>query len=477
MISNLGKLTTDRRMGWGPRAERAGVGGPLAVGGRGVTKMVEVEELELLSPAEEEEEDISYDDLKKRMWKDRNLMEKLKQKKRDNKDVVSLASHRAEASRRKKMARSQDSVLKYMMKIMEVCKAKGFVYGIVPEKGKPITGSSDSLRRWWKETVQFDQTAPNAVTDYLTLAAAAAELIEKEPSSLLHMLQELQDTTLGSLLSALMQHCVPPQRRFPLEKGIAPPWWPTGTELWWGEQGAAHEHGAPPYRKPHDLRKSWKVSVLAAVIKHMSPDLGRVRRLARHSKCLQDKMMAKETDTWSRVLSQEEALLNIKDLNISEDQEASGSKTTKRKGDFMEPSNRVYTCQNSSCPKSDASFGFIDKKSRTGHEIQCLNRSATQEPGQIAGDMISMLVTSTNTTSEDDYSVSSRGDDSHWMDYLWFERMQHEFNSSRSFDEDDDTAIVLNQSPESNQSDNVCQSTFSVWDMGCEDKDIYMFDY
>ncbi|KAJ4908590.1 putative ETHYLENE INSENSITIVE 3-like 4 protein [Raphanus sativus] len=293
-------------------------------------------------------------------------MEKLKQKKRDNKDVVSLASHRAEASRRKKMARSQDSVLKYMMKIMEVCKAKGFVYGIVPEKGKPITGSSDSLRRWWKETVQFDQTAPNAVTDYLTLAAAAAELIEKEPS---------------------------------------------------------------------------------------------------------------KTDTWSRVLSQEEALLNIKDLNISEDQEASGSKTTKRKGDFMEPSNRVYTCQNSSCPKSDASFGFIDKKSRTGHEIQCLNRSATQEPGQIAGDMISMLVTSTNTTSEDDYSVSSRGDDSHWMDYLWFERMQHEFNSSRSFDEDDDTAIVLNQSPESNQSDNVCQSTFSVWDMGCEDKDIYMFDY
>ena len=175
--------------------------------------MVEVEELEPLSPAEEEgEEDISYDDLKRRMWKDRNLMEKLKQQKRQSNDVVSLASHRAEASRRKKMACSQDSVLKYMMKIMEVCKAKGFVYGIVPEKGKPITGSSDSLRRWWKETVQFDQTTRNAVSDYITLAvAAAAELIEKEPSSLLHMLQELQDTTPGSLLSALMQ------------RGIAPP--------------------------------------------------------------------------------------------------------------------------------------------------------------------------------------------------------------------------------------------------------------
>ncbi|CAN6974123.1 unnamed protein product [Brassica oleracea var. botrytis] len=327
--------------------------------------MVEVEELEPLSPAEEEgEEDISYDDLKRRMWKDRNLMEKLKQQKRESNDVVSLASHRAEASRRKKMARSQDSVLKYMMKIMEVCKAKGFVYGIVPEKGKPITGSSDSLRRWWKETVQFDQTAPNAVSDYITLAvAAAAELIEKEPSR-------------------------------------------------------------------------------------------RVRRLARQSKCLQDKMMAKETDTWSRVLNQEEALLNIKDLKISEDQEASGSET-KRKGDFMEPSKR------------------------------CLNRSTTQEPSQSTGDMISILVTSTNVTIEDDYSVSSSAmgkqdvddDGRNWMDYLWFERMQPEFNSSRRFDDDEDNAMVLNQSPESNQSDNVSQSTFSVWDMGCEDRDIYMFDY
>lgn len=193
--------------------------------------MVEVEELEPL----EDEEEISYDDLKRRMLKDRNLMEMLEQRKRCQNDAVSLTTHGAEASRRKKMARSQDSVLKYMMKIMEVCQAKGFVYGIVPEKGKPITGSSDSLRRWWKENVQFDQTTPNAISDYLTLAAAdAVELMENKPSSLLHMLQELQDTTLGSLLSALMQHCVPPQRRFPLEKGIAPPWWPTGTELWWG---------------------------------------------------------------------------------------------------------------------------------------------------------------------------------------------------------------------------------------------------
>lgn len=36
-----------------------------------------------------------------------------------------------------------------------------------------------------------------------------------------------------------------------------------------GEQGMSQEHGPPPYRKPHDLKKAWKVSVLASVIKHV----------------------------------------------------------------------------------------------------------------------------------------------------------------------------------------------------------------
>ncbi|KFK28195.1 hypothetical protein AALP_AA8G484700 [Arabis alpina] len=422
------------------------------------------------------------------------------------------------------MARSQDSVLKYMMKIMEVCKAQGFVYGIVPEKGKPVTGSSDSLRRWWKENVQFDQTAPNAVSDYLTLAAAqlisASENLD--PNSYIHMLHELQDTTLGSLLSALMQHCVPPQRRFPLEKGLAPPWWPTGTELWWGEQGAAaFEHGPPPYRKPHDLRKAWKVSVLAAVIKHMSPNLEQVRRLARQSKCLQDKMMAKETDTWSRVLNQEEALL--KRLKISDDEEEEDQERArfvsldqedcflvaqdqeqrkgkridqesslnayilvdqdqeqfgnKRKGEFMEQEamlSNVYTCQNSSCPSSDVSLGFVDKNLRTGHEIKCLY--GTQ--GSVGSDGFVQSM----TTSDDDYGASSKAvdareyhsQDGNWLDYLWFERL-HDLNCSVQGFEDQTTAMDLNQLPdhsESNQTMN--EEDFSLWDMGYEDKDIYM---
>lgn len=51
--------------------------------------------------------------------------------------------------------------------------------------------------------------------------------------------------------------------------------------------GVAKGSAAPPYKKPHDLKKVWKVGVLTSVIKHMSPDIGKIRKLVRQSKCLQ----------------------------------------------------------------------------------------------------------------------------------------------------------------------------------------------
>ena len=46
-----------------------------------------------------------------------------------------------------------------MLKMMEACCAQGFVYGIVPENGKPVGGASDNLRASWS----FDRNAPVAV--------------------------------------------------------------------------------------------------------------------------------------------------------------------------------------------------------------------------------------------------------------------------------------------------------------------------
>ena len=162
------------------------------------------------------------------MWKDRIKLKRIKERQK-------LAAQQAaekekpkqmsDQARRKKMSRAQDGILKYMLKLMEVCKARGFVYGIIPEKGKPVSGASDNIRAWWKEKVKFDKNGPAAITKYEAecLAKVKEERIQKGNSQ--SILQDLQDATLGSLLSSLMQHCDPPQRKYPLEKGVPPPWW------------------------------------------------------------------------------------------------------------------------------------------------------------------------------------------------------------------------------------------------------------
>ncbi|KAI4305840.1 hypothetical protein L6164_029182 [Bauhinia variegata] len=256
------------------------------------------------------DEEIDLDELERRMWRDKMRHKRLKEQSKAKEGIDSARQRQSqEQARRKKMSRAQDGILKYMLKMMEVCKAQGFVYGIIPEKGKPVTGASDNLREWWKDKVRFDRNGPAAIAKYQADNAIPGKndgcnAIGPTP----HTLQELQDTTLGSLLSALMQHCDPPQRRFPLEKGLPPPWWPTGNEEWWPQIGLPKDQGPPPYKKPHDLKKAWKVGVLTAVIKHMSPDIAKIRKLVRQSKCLQDKMTAKESATWLAIINQEEAL-------------------------------------------------------------------------------------------------------------------------------------------------------------------------
>ncbi|XP_078437733.1 protein ETHYLENE-INSENSITIVE 3-like 1a [Wolffia australiana] len=369
---------------------------------------------------DDSEEDIDVDELERRMWRDRLRLKRLKEQQQSkSRDLGDAAKQRQsqEQARRKKMSRAQDGILKYMLKMMEVCKAQGFVYGIIPEKGKPVSGASDNLRGWWKEKVRFDRNGPAAIAKYQAdnaLPGSNSEL--SSDISTPRTLQELQDTTLGSLLSALMQHCDPPQRRFPLEKGVPPPWWPTGKEEWWPQLGISPEQGPPPYKKPHDLKKAWKVSVLTAVIKHMSPDVNKIRKLVRQSKCLQDKMTAKENQTWSAVISQEEALArqlhpetcpqpsvggatsvtfsygsgNEYDVDGFDDAAMADSKLVKEEagvvefiqkrpaGAALEPilGHLAFTCENGQCPHHDPRLGFADKNARNSHQFACEYRGS-----------------------------------------------------------------------------------------------------
>ncbi|XWS71792.1 hypothetical protein CRYUN_Cryun03dG0168800 [Craigia yunnanensis] len=393
------------------------------------------------------DEEIDVDELERRMWRDKMRLKRLKEQNK-GKDGIDIAKQRQsqEQARRKKMSRAQDGILKYMLKMMEVCKAQGFVYGIIPEKGKPVTGASDNLREWWKDKVRFDRNGPAAISKYQADNSIPGKndgynSIGPTP----HTLQELQDTTLGSLLSALMQHCDPPQRRFPLEKGVPPPWWPTGNEEWCPQLGLSKEQGPPPYKKPHDLKKAWKVGVLTAVIKHMSPDIAKIRKLVRQSKCLQDKMTAKESTTWLAIINQEEALArelypgscpplssgggsgslviddcseydvegaedepnfdvqehtpgNLNSSNLGMDRmRAVQQPTYPIKGevvnnlDFMrkrKPSNdinmmehKIYPCEFLQCPYSDLRLGFLDRTARDNHQLTCPYRNSSSQFG------------------------------------------------------------------------------------------------
>ncbi|KAL6656249.1 hypothetical protein ACP70R_007075 [Stipagrostis hirtigluma subsp. patula] len=281
----------------------------------------EVEGIQNLTENDVSDEEIEPEDLARRMWKDRIRLKRIKERQQ----MLALQQAELEKSRpkpisdqalRKKMSRAQDGILKYMLKLMEVCNARGFVYGIIPDKGKPVSGASDNIRAWWKEKVKFDKNGPAAIAKYesenLVAADAQGGGIKNQ-----HSLMDLQDATLGSLLSSLMQHCSPPQRKYPLEKGTPPPWWPSGNEDWWVALGLPSGQ-APPYKKPHDLKKVWKVGVLTGVIKHMTPDFDKIRNHVRKSKCLQDKMTAKESLIWLGVLQREESLVHRIDNGVLE---------------------------------------------------------------------------------------------------------------------------------------------------------------
>ncbi|RID55021.1 hypothetical protein BRARA_G02304 [Brassica rapa] len=321
------------------------------------------------------DEEIDAEDLERRMWKDRVRLKRIKERtKIDSSQAKETPKKVSEQAQRKKMSRAQDGILKYMLKLMEVCKVRGFVYGIIPEKGKPVSGSSDNIRAWWKEKVKFDKNGPAAIAKYEEECLAFGKSDGDRNSQF--VLQDLQDATLGSLLSSLMQHCDPPQRKYPLEKGMPPPWWPSGDEEWWVKLGMAKGQ-SPPYKKPHDLKKMWKVGVLTAVIKHMSPDIAKIKRHVRQSKCLQDKMTAKESAIWLAVLNQEESLTP----QPSSDNGASNVTETHRRGNNAERRRKTVINSDSDydVDGTEEASGSVSSKDNRRKQTQKEQPAATSQ--------------------------------------------------------------------------------------------------
>jgi ethylene-insensitive protein 3 len=165
---------------------------------------IEVDDIRCENIAEKDvsDEEIGAEDMDRRMWKDHVKLKRIKER---QKLAVQLAEKQKlkrtyDLARRKKMLRAQDGILKYMLKLMEVCEARGFVYGIIPEKGKPVSGASDNIRAWWKEKVKFDKNGPAAIAKYEAKCSAMGELNESRNRNSQSVLEDLQDATLGFLV-------------------------------------------------------------------------------------------------------------------------------------------------------------------------------------------------------------------------------------------------------------------------------------
>jgi Ethylene insensitive 3 len=197
---------------------------------------------------------------------------------------------------------------RYFKEATEYANMQGYAYGIVLLDNRVLTGCSESLRKWWYETIKFEQAGPIAADQYYSANQAKLGVanIDEPPERTYDLLMKLCDATMGAVLSALMSKCNPPQRKFPFQNKAPPPWWPTGSESWWEETGEERpEPGQPQYKKPHDIKKKWKAIIVLSVIKHMAPNFELIVKTVKSSKNLQDRLSVREMEAWNFALKQE----------------------------------------------------------------------------------------------------------------------------------------------------------------------------
>ncbi|XP_008792545.2 protein ETHYLENE INSENSITIVE 3-like [Phoenix dactylifera] len=242
--------------------------------------------------------------LQERIQSDKASLQLLKEKTRQQANRKKQRELQ-ELARRRKATKLHNKILASMVKLVQEDLAQGYSFGIITNHGKSIVASSDNLREWWKEKVKFQVNAPRAIERFKKRnPILVSSSNNNSETSIPGALKQLTDTILSSVISALTPHCDPPQRRFPIEKGVPPPWWPSMMEEWWPKLGFPVDQLPPPYKKPHDLKKGCKINVLMAMIMHLLPDTQKIHELVSKSKSLQDRMSMKESQLFSSVLCQ-----------------------------------------------------------------------------------------------------------------------------------------------------------------------------
>jgi hypothetical protein len=125
------------------------------------------------------------------------------------------------------------------------------------------------------------------------------------PLPLAAALTRFHSATLARMLSELMAVCQPPVKQHESRNNTPPRWWPTAAEPWWAAEVAAHLPRIPmpvPFVAAKLLKKAHRVAVLVAMVKHLSPDFGRIAAAVRRCE-----MSASEAALWDSALGNEQA--------------------------------------------------------------------------------------------------------------------------------------------------------------------------
>jgi hypothetical protein len=125
------------------------------------------------------------------------------------------------------------------------------------------------------------------------------------PLPLAAALTRFHSATLARMLSELMAVCQPPVKQHESRNNTPPRWWPTAAEPWWAAEVAAHLPRIPmpvPFVAAKLLKKAHRVAVLVAMVKHLSPDYGRIAAAVRRCE-----MSASEAALWDSALGNEQA--------------------------------------------------------------------------------------------------------------------------------------------------------------------------
>ncbi|KAG6530604.1 hypothetical protein ZIOFF_012845 [Zingiber officinale] len=141
----------------------------------------------------------------------------------------------------------------------------------------------------------------------------------------------------------------------------------------------------------------------------MPPDIDKIRRLVRQSKCLQDKMTAKESATWLAFLKQEEEMYmklhpdacpapssgvvqgveeghnGDMDYKVAVETNTFKLGASSCTANFvkseesrimmnpeLEMNQRIYTCENVVCPHNNVYHGFLDRNARNTDQYFCI---------------------------------------------------------------------------------------------------------